>query len=99
MSSDQQCQFVERRPGEWYIVLEDYHAPKNSWNWLEHAKAHGPFETLQQADDYLRSVGNPGATQAIDHEWFTEMDQTTYGQLFEKAERPVGPGGPFSRPW
>jgi hypothetical protein len=37
------------------------HAPKNSWDWREHARAYGPFPSQDAAVKHLQSNhANPG---------------------------------------
>jgi len=61
MSTNSECSFVEVKRGEWWYVLEDYHAPKNAWDWREYATAYGPFSTLDVATGHLsRNHANPG---------------------------------------
>lgn len=65
MSQNRELEFIEPEPGVWYYVLEDYSAPKNSWDWREHAQAYGPFESYEKANehqyDYSR-ISTPGHT-------------------------------------
>ena len=61
MSTNSECMFVEVEPGEWYYALEHYDAPQNSWDWLEHATAYGPFPTFEVAYQHLGdNHANPG---------------------------------------
>lgn len=69
MSTGQECMFVEEKPGHWHYVLEDYNAPKNSWDWMEHAKAYGPFQTEEKACQHLSdNHANPGGSFTIPHD-------------------------------
>lgn len=65
MSTNSECMFyhVAKEGGgsEWFYLLEDYHAPKNAWDWREYATAYGPFATLYRAIAHLRdNHANPG---------------------------------------
>ena len=61
MSTNSECMFVEVEPCAWYYVLEEYDAPKNSWDWREHAAAYGPFPTMETAYRHLHdNHANPG---------------------------------------
>lgn len=61
MSTGCECEFIQWSEGEWYYILEDYNAPKNSWNWHEFATCYGPFESEEIADNHLRdNHANPG---------------------------------------
>lgn len=63
MSSNSECLFVQVRSDQWFYVLEDYSAPKNSSDWREHATAYGPFPTEDDADEHLReNHSNPGGS-------------------------------------
>jgi hypothetical protein len=62
MSTNSECAFIEVKPNEWWYVLEDIHAPQNSWDWREHAQATGPFKTNEEARKHLhRFHANPGS--------------------------------------
>lgn len=61
MSTNSECDFIEVKPGEWWYLLEDYDAPKNSWDWREHSTAYGPFKTYEVAHRHLSdNHANPG---------------------------------------
>lgn len=61
MSTNCDCEFVQWSEGEWYYILEDYNAPKNSWDWREFATCYGPFKTEEEAHQHLRdNHANPG---------------------------------------
>lgn len=78
--------FVEEKPGRWHYILEDYNAPKNSWDWMEHAKAYGPFQTQYQADQHLSDHhANPGGSFTIKH---TELKiSPTLEKLLKESEK------------
>ena len=61
MSTNSECAFIEVEPNKWYYILEDYHAPKNSYDWREHAQAYGPFASMDVAEKHLHdNHANPG---------------------------------------
>ena len=61
MSTNNECLFFQWEPDEWYYLLEDYNAPKNAWDWKEHATCYGPFQTKEKAVEHLdRNHANPG---------------------------------------
>lgn len=61
MSTNQNCEFVEFEPGQWIYILENYSAPKNAWDWREHATSYGPFSSYETASAHLlRWHANPG---------------------------------------
>lgn len=63
MSSGLNCDFVQAETEKWYYVLEDYNAPKHSWDWHAHAQACGPFLTEDVANEHLRNNhSNPGGS-------------------------------------
>jgi hypothetical protein len=66
MSSGHECHFYEIERGRWIYVLEDGWAPKNVWDWREHATPYGPFDSLDLAEDHLReNHANPGGHATI----------------------------------
>ena len=78
--------FVEEKPGRWHYILEDYAAPKNSWDWMEYAKAYGPFRTQYEADEHLSDHhANPGSSFIVKHEevWMTPVLE----KLIKESER------------
>lgn len=61
MSTGCECEFVEHEDGTWTYRLEDYHAPKNAWDWREYSTEYGPFGSYPEATDHLhRNHANPG---------------------------------------
>lgn len=63
MSTGCECEFLEVRKDQWYYILEHYNAPKNSWDWHEHADAYGPFPSEDAAHEHLReNHANPGGS-------------------------------------
>ena len=61
MSTNSECMFIEIEPSKWYYILENYHAPQNSWDWREHATCTGPFVSFDKADKHLGdNHANPG---------------------------------------
>lgn len=66
MSTGLNCMFFELKPGSWYYTLEHYNAPKNSWDWTEHADTFGPFGSFEVADRHLSANhANPGGYNEI----------------------------------
>jgi hypothetical protein len=60
MSTDNECLFFQWEEGKWYYLLEDYNAPKNSWDWRDHAASYGPFSTEEKAhEDLHQNHANP----------------------------------------
>lgn len=67
MSTNSNCQFIQTEPEKWFYVLEHSHAPKNSWDWREHASCYGPFESEEKADEHLRdNHANPGGCEVCE---------------------------------
>jgi hypothetical protein len=48
----QELQFIELASGDWFYIIEDRDAPRDAWDWHEYATAHGPFPTLEAAQDH-----------------------------------------------
>jgi hypothetical protein len=64
MSTGCECQFIEVKPNEWWYLLEEYNAPKNSWDWREFAEAYGPFSSEDEAGEHLsKNHANPGGRE------------------------------------
>jgi hypothetical protein len=92
MSTNSECDFIEIAPGKWYYVLEDYDAPKNSFDWREHASCFGPFRTEEAADAHLRdNHANPGGSCSCPYEDGYKMDEVME-KLVKSAIIGVGPG-------
>tara|TARA_Y100000034_G_scaffold1017_1_gene1284 strand:+ start:6791 stop:7138 length:348 start_codon:yes stop_codon:yes gene_type:complete len=87
MSTNSECLFVEVEPKRWYLILEDYNAPKDAWDWKEYASAYGPFPSFEGAERYLsRNFANPGGYNKIDyHDDFVPGD--TLKELIKNARR------------
>ena len=87
MSTGLSCEFVEPKPGEWYYILEDWSAPKQSWDWREFATAYGPFKSEEEANEHLGdNHANPGGATITSNDVYREDE--TYLKLFrEAAER------------
>lgn len=67
MSTGCECQFLEIERDRWYYLLEDCNAPKNSWDWREHATAYGPFSSQELAEKHLRdNHANPGGSSVTE---------------------------------
>lgn len=61
MSTNSECQILEVAKGKWFYILEDRHAPKGAWDWREHARGYGPFDSEEKAEGHLRdNHPNPG---------------------------------------
>lgn len=61
MSTGLNREILQVTPDKWYYIIEDYNAPKNSWDWREYAGAYGPFPTEMAAREHLdRFQANPG---------------------------------------
>ena len=94
MSTNSECRFYQVETQKWYYVLEDYDAPKNAWDWREHASAYGPFATLEKAlqhlDDNHASPG--GYCECPLPEGQTQLDLSkdeTLAKLIASATRPL----------
>ena len=76
MSTNSECRLVETKPSRWFYILEDRNAPKNAWDWMEYARAYGPFKTealaLKHLDD---NHANPGGYCEIDAEDLSDTAQ------------------------
>jgi hypothetical protein len=71
MSTNNNCMMVEESPGKWFYLLENYNAPKNAWDWRQHAVAYGPFASMESADAHLSdNHANPGGFSVITHDRF-----------------------------
>ena len=87
MSTNSNCLYIEVKPGEWWYVLEDYNAPKNAWDWREHATARGPFSSEDAADEHLHMYNaNPGGSCSCPYEDGYEPDEVMK-RLMEEAPR------------
>tara|TARA_R110000824_G_C15197540_1_gene675394 strand:+ start:235 stop:528 length:294 start_codon:yes stop_codon:yes gene_type:complete len=63
MSTNSECLFFRWSEDKWYYLLEDYNAPKNAWDWREHASCYGPFVTVELADTHCSdNHANPGGS-------------------------------------
>ena len=67
VSTGLNCVFIEVKAtaaapsGEWFYILEDGSAPKQSWDWREYATAYGPFIDKENTREHLRrNHANPG---------------------------------------
>jgi hypothetical protein len=87
MSTNSECAFIERKPGEWFYILEDYHAPKNAWDWREYATAYGPFPTEEAAQQHLfDNHANPGGASITPYQdGYVEDDVAK--RLFDEAPK------------
>lgn len=77
MSTNQECEFVERAPGEWFYLLE---FGEDNFDWRDEAYCHGPFPTEEAANQHLRqNYANPGGS------WITPHDAFQMSPVYEKA--------------
>lgn len=87
MSTNNECMVVEYKPGQWYYVLEHYNAPKNSWDWREHASAYGSFSSEEAALRHLaKNHANPGSHYVETYHDGLGKD-TVLAKLIAKATR------------
>lgn len=83
MSSGLECQFVERKPGEWFYLLEDSFN-QGGWDWREDATAYGPFGSEEEARQHLSdNHSNPGGSMLIPAGSYRE--DAVYARLFDEA--------------
>jgi hypothetical protein len=64
-STNSNCVFIEFKPSEWYYILEDYKYDDEGerFNWMDFAKAFGPFKSFEEADQHLtHNHANPGGS-------------------------------------
>lgn len=89
MSTNSECMFIERKPGQWFYALENCDAPKNSFDWIEHAQAFGPFKSFDVAREHLRANhANPGGYHMVSYEDHTKQEERpALKQLLDKANR------------
>lgn len=77
MSTGLNCEIVEVKPGEWYYLLEDGSAPKQTWDWREFATGYGPFATDEIAHAHLRAYhANPGGHMRLPYEEGRQLSET-----------------------
>jgi hypothetical protein len=87
MSTNSECHFIEWGEGSWYYILENYYAPKNAWDWREHASCYGPFSSEEVADDHLRNNhANPGGSCTFYKDEIDNEDEVLKG-LIEGATK------------
>jgi hypothetical protein len=87
MSTNNECLFIEMKPNKWFYVLENYNAPKNSWDWMEYARAFGPFTTEEQAETHLSKYhANPGGWSSQAYVKDRKISKTL-AELISKATR------------
>lgn len=88
MSTGCECLFIEVEKDQWWYVLEDYHAPKNSWDWREYAEAYGPFKTEDEADQHLRdNHANPGGAEIQPYQDGYQPDQVMQDLMIRAKKR------------
>lgn len=99
MSTGCECNIVEVEPGKWYYIIEDYQAPKNSWDWREFATMWGPFESEDKAYLSCRDThGNPGGYTLTRHVEY-KPDKTAEKLLVECKARQTPQRKPSARFW
>jgi hypothetical protein len=89
MSTNNECLFFKWKSGMWYYLLEDCHAPKNAWDWRDHATCYGPFTDLEMAEGSLHlNHANPGGS-TIDPEpdWDDESLQKHVSEAIDESRR------------
>ena len=85
MSTGLNCEILEPTPGEWFYILEHYNAPKNAWDWHDHATAYGPFPSQAAADRHLSdNHANPGGCYVLPYQHPMKLAVNTQA-LLEKA--------------
>jgi hypothetical protein len=89
MSTGCECEFIEASPGAWYYVLEHDNAPKNAWDWRDHAAAYGPFALQAKAKEHLSAHhANPGGYSVFPYAEFSKRaPQAVLQRLLEDAPR------------
>jgi len=99
MSTNSECLFFKWDSGMWYYLLEDSHAPKNSWDWREYAQCYGPFQDQEEADTHLGiNHANPGGC-SIDESANCD-DEMLKRHVKEADDRKKNTGGPrWLRGW
>lgn len=104
MSTGCNCLFIEVAEKEWYYILEDTYAPKNSWDWREHANAYGPFTSEGRARDHLfNNHANPGGSMTESYtEGYTpdELETQMFAEARKRKHRSASEAfGPYKRMW
>lgn len=84
MSTNSECHIFQwGEGGQWYYLLESYHAPKNAWDWREFATCYGPFPSEEAAMEALSNGhANPGG-------FSTYVAETTDKVLAEHVKNAV----------
>lgn len=93
MSTNSNCLFVQVETESYYYILEDYNAPKNSWDWREFSSSYGPFASYEEANQHLvDNHANPGGSSAkMLPEGVTRLDLTqdsVLAQCIASAQAP-----------
>jgi len=84
MSTGLECEIIERRQGECYYILQDWHCPVGAWDWREYATCYGPFPSLVRATEHLRrNHANPGGWST--HSLEGGEQDPVLENLFERA--------------
>jgi hypothetical protein len=86
MSTGCNCAFIEYEPGQWFYLLEHYHAPKNSWDWREHADCFGPFKSEEEAIEHLyNNHANPGGWSSFSYKPHYDANDPVLARLVKEA--------------
>jgi hypothetical protein len=89
MSTGCNCLFFESKDNKWYYVLEHYNAPKNSWDWTEHADVVGPFNSEDAADKHLHANNaNPGGSCSANYREGSPENKK-HDELIARATKPA----------
>lgn len=105
MSTGLECEFLwlqanGKPDGEWFYILEEWDAPKNSWDWHEYATAFGPFPTEDAAQEHLRANhANPGGRSVSQRQEAPASLSRTTQDLLDSARADLfaAAGGTASR--
>jgi len=85
MSTGLECLFFERRPNEWWYLLERWNAPKNAWDWREYADTFGSFPSFEEAHQHLSDHhANPGGYYTLRYE--EGKDWSMFDKLIAEAQ-------------
>jgi hypothetical protein len=88
MSTGCECEFFVFK-GQHYYILEHYNAPKNSFDWHEHADVYGPFSSYKSAEQHLSDThANPGGWSHSDDEMANSRWHGEYSALVARAIKP-----------
>lgn len=72
MSTNLECCFLERQPGQWFYLLESGW-DEDAFDWREEADVYGPFDSQEKAYEHLRdNHPNPGGFWVMDNTLYKE---------------------------